>query len=302
MNRKGVLYIFSGVVICIVLATVYFFARMPERVAPLPTGENKRVVVFKDVKYSGEKKGVVDWELRAKTARKFIDKPTVEMENIEGTYKPNPENSVSFKGDRGQMDTEAEVGFVENVEVFYRKDYVLKTPRLDFDFRKSLVTSSSPVDLQGKKMGLMGVGLVADTKEQVITVKSDVRGSVETEKGKFRFASDRFSYAIKSNTYTFEGKVVVKGRDMNMLCDRVSVLGRGDDIERIDAEGKVRLLAKGSIAKSERAVYYFKDEKVILKESPSVIKDNVEMRGYQIVYNLSSGTFTVDRPQMRIDQ
>lgn len=302
MNRKGILFICSGFVACIVLLCAYFFIRMPERAAPPPTGEERRVIVFKDVKYSGEKKGVIDWELRAKTARKFIDKPTVEMEDIEGVYKPKPETSVLFKAERGQMNTEAEIGFVENVEVFYRKDYVLKTARLDFDFRKSLVTSDSPVDLQGNKMALMGVGLVADTKEQVISVKSDVRGSVETGKGKFRFSSDRFTYAIRSNTYIFDGKVIVKGQDMNMLCDKVFVLSKGDDIERIDAEGKVRLLAKGSIAKSERAVYYLKDERVILKESPIIIKDNVEMHGRQIVYNLSSGTFSVDRPQMRIEQ
>lgn len=303
MHRKSVVYIASGFVVCIVMLCAYFFFRMPERAASPPTtGENKRVVVFKDVKYSGEKKGVIDWELTARTARKFIDKPTVEMENIEGIYRPKPEESVTFKGDRGQMNTEAEVGFVENVEVFYRKDYVLKTPRLDFDFKKSLVTSDSPVDLQGKGMSLMGVGLVADTKEQVITVRSDVTGSVQTGKGKFRFSSDRFTYAIKTNTYIFDGKVVVKGQDMSMLCDKVFVLSKGDDIERIDAEGKVRLLAKGSVAKSERAVYYFKDEKVVLKESPIIIKDNVEMHGRQIVYNLASGTFSVERPKMRIVQ
>lgn len=303
MYRKSVIYICSGFVVVIVLICAYFFIRMPERTAPPPSaGENKRVIVFKDVKYSGEKKGVVDWELRAKTARKFIDKPTVEMEDVEGIYKPKPEDSVTFKGVRGQMNTEAEIGFVENVEVFYRNDYVLKTPRLDFDFQKSLVTSDSPVDLQGKRMSLTGMGLVADTKEQIISVKSDVTGTVETGKGKFKFSSDKFMYLVKTNTYIFDGKVIVKGQDMNMLCDKVFVLSKGDDIERIDAQGKVRLLAKGSIAKSERAVYYFKDEKVILKESPVVIKDNVEMHGQQIVYNLTSGTFSVDRPKMRIEQ
>lgn len=303
MHRKSVVYICSGFVVCIIAVCVYFFARMPER-TPLPpsAGEDKRVIVFKDVKYSGEKKGVIDWELRAKTARKFIDKPTVEMEEIDGIYKPKPDDSVTFKGDRGQMNTEAETGFVENVQVFYKKDYVLKTPRLDFDFKKSLVTSDSPVDLQGKRMSLMGQGLVGDTKEQVISVKSDVSGSVETGKGKFKFSSDRFTYIIKSNTYIFDGKVVVKGQDMSMFCDKVFIRSKGDDIERIDAEGKVKLLAKGSIAKSERAVYYFKDERVILKESPTVIKDNVEMHGQQIVYSLTSGTFSVDRPKMRIEQ
>jgi LPS export ABC transporter protein LptC/lipopolysaccharide transport protein LptA len=303
MHRKSVVYTCSAFVFCIVAVCIYFFARMPERVAPPPTtGENKRVVVFKDVKYSGEKKGVVDWELRAKTARKFIDKPTIEMEDIDGVYKPKPDDSVIFKANRGQMNTEAEIGFVENVQVFYQKDYVLKTARLDFNFQKNLVTSDSPVDLQGKRMSLLGVGLTADTKEQIISVKSDVTGFVEAGKRKFKFSSDRFTYVIKSKTYIFDGRVVVKGQDMSMLCDKVVVLSKGDDVERIDAEGKVRLLAKGSVAKSERAVYYFKDEKVILKESPTVIKDNVEMHGQQIVYNLTSGTFSVDKPQMRIEQ
>jgi lipopolysaccharide transport protein LptA len=89
---------------------------------------------------------------------------------------------------------------------------------------------------------------------------------------------------------------------MNMLCDTVSITSKGDTVDKIDARGKVRLTSKGTLAKSERAVYSFKDDKVTLEDSPSIIRDKVEMQGQVIVYSLSTGKFSAEGPKVRIER
>lgn len=303
MNRRSaVVYTAYAFIAGIVLLSVYFFLNKPERSVSTPPEEGKKVIVFKDVKYSGEKKGVVDWEIRAKLARKYIDRPVVEMENIEGQYKPRVDTTVFFKGLKGEMDTEKEIGSIQNVEVFYKGEYEIKSSTMDFDFKKSTASTKAPVDMKGKKFTMMGVGLHADTREQVVTLEKDVTGTIVGEKGKYKFSSDRFTYLLKNNTYIFEGRVVLKGDDMNLVCDKITVLSDGDQIDKVDAVGNVKVLSKGTIAKSERAVYYLKEEKVVLRESPKITRDNVEMQGETIVYNLATEKFSVEKPKMRIEQ
>ncbi len=76
--------------------------------------------------------------------RKYIDTTMVEMEGIEGAYKPKPDTIVTFTGAKGQMDTAKEVGSVQAVEVYYKGEYVIKSPSMDFDFKKSLACTRRP--------------------------------------------------------------------------------------------------------------------------------------------------------------
>ena len=159
MNRRAaVVYIASAFIIAIVILSGWFFFNKPTGVASRRADEGKKVIIFKDIKYSGEKKGVVDWEIRAKLMRKYIDTTVVEMEGIQGQYKPKPDTVVVFTGASGKMDTAKEVGSVQQVEVFYKGEYVIKSPSMDFDFKKSLAFTSAPVELEGKKFTMVGRG------------------------------------------------------------------------------------------------------------------------------------------------
>ena len=303
MNRRSLAgYIASGFAVGILLYSAYFFVKRPERPTAHVIEEEKKVIVFRDVKYSGEKKGAMDWELRAKIARKFIDKPFVELEDIDGSYRPRPDTVVLFKGTKGELNTEAEKGKLDDVEIVYKDEYTVKSKSMDFDFKNSTVSTQNVVDLKGKKLTLQGLGMVADTDKQVVHIEKDVHGTVETETRRFNFSSDAFSYDVKQNIYTFEGSVVVKGEDMTLFCDRIDVTSTGDAVDKLDARGKVILNSKGTLAKSGRAVYYLKDDKVTLEDSPRVTKDKVDMEGQKIVYSLSSGKISVEGPKMRIQR
>jgi lipopolysaccharide transport protein LptA len=226
----------------------------------------------------------------------------VELEEIEGSYSPKPDTVVLFRGAKGELNTEAEVGKLDDVEIVYKDEYTVRSKSMDFDFKNSRVWTRSAVDLKGKRLSLLGLGMVADTREQVIRIEKDVHGSVKTETRQFNFSSDRFTYKVKEDLYIFDGNVAVKGDDMNMLCDTVSITSTGDTVDKIDARGKVRLTSKGTLAKSGRAVYYFKDDRVTLEDSPTIIRDKVEMQGKVIFYNLSTEKFSVEGPKLRIER
>ena len=337
-SRTTIIYIASGFVAASLVFAGYFFLKKPEKIAPPPIEEAKSAIVFKDVKYSGEKKGIIDWEIRGKTGKKYIDKPIVEMEQIEGEYKPKAGTFVRFKGSKGSLDTEKETGTVEDVRIVHNDEYTLTTKYLDFDFQKGLTVTKAPVTIEGSRLTLMGVGLTANTKNETITIERNMTGSVKTKKGKYRFAADTFIYHMKENRYLLDGNAMMSGEDMEVTCSRLSIYTDGEDIEKIDARskvsgfidtkkgkyrfagdtliyyrksnqfvldgnammsgedmkvtcaklyvytdgediqkidarGKVRLSSKGSVAKSEQAVYYFKDNKNVSTEPSKTGKD-----------------------------
>lgn len=301
-KRKIIVGLALGFIIAIALLSLYFFSHKPGR--PQTKYKKPSVIgqVSGNIKFASESKGVINWEIRARVA-KNLDKPKVELEGVEGEYHPRPGDTVFFKGTRGELDRDSGIGMVENVEMLYKNEYKMTTSTMNFDMNKSTVTTAAPVRFEGKKFTIMGVGLHGDIKEQVVELERDVNGTIERDKGKFRFSSDHFTYLVKENTYIFEGQVMVKGQDLNLLCDKVFVRSTKDNsLERIDALGRVKILSKGAIAKSEQAVYYFKEEKVMLSKSPKITRDNVEMEGELVTYDLSTGKFLIEKPKMIIEQ
>lgn len=301
-NRQVTVYIALGFIISTLLLAFYFFVKKPAKTLITKSVDEKRVIIFKDVKYSGEKRGLVDWEIKTSIARKFMDKPIVDMEDIDGQYKPKPDVTVYFKGKKGVINTDEEKGTVEQVSIDYKKEYILQSSYMDFDFKNGITTTKAPIDIKGSKLTLKGTGLIAKTAEETVRIQKDIKGFVETERGRFRFEADSFLYILKENQYILDGRVIMKGETLNMFCNKLSIKSRESELERVEATGKVRLISQGTIAKGEKAVYYFKDDVITLTESPRIVRDNVEMEGNSITYNLKKGKFSIDKPKMRIER
>jgi LPS export ABC transporter protein LptC/lipopolysaccharide transport protein LptA len=299
-NRKIVIYIFVGCIILSLAFALYFFVRKPDKIIPSVVDEEKKVIVFKEVKYSGEKKGVVDWEIKAKIARKYIDKPLIELETLTGQYKPKDGVVVQFQGTKGSMDTDKESGSVENVDVLYKNEYTLKSAYMDFDFKNGTTTTKAPVNITGSKLTMRGIGLTANTRQETVKLENDVSGVMETGKTRYKFKADTLIYHFKDDLYILQGKVVFNGEDMNLLCGKLFIYVSGQDLERVEAYDKVNIISKGTIAKSEKAVYHFKEGKIVFTNSPRVLKDNVEMKGESIEYDTGNRNISVNQPKIRL--
>ncbi len=301
-NRKIIIYFSFGFILASLIVAFYFFLSRPEKQAVPVAKDTKTAIVFKDVKYTGEKRGVVDWELTAKIARKYLDKPLIELENLKGLYKPKPDVSIEFTGTKGSMDTDKESGHVENVEVFYKGEYALKSPHMDFDFKQGVTTTKDVVDIRGEKIDMKGVGLLANTNEETLKILSDVAGTITTDKGRYNFQSDSLLYYFQVSTYVLEGKVMMTGKDLHLVCDIVHIYSIDNEVDRIEADGNVRVATKGTVAKSEKAVYHFKEGRIVFTQSPRVIKDNMEMKGVSVTYTTNDGKLFVEQPKIRVEK
>ncbi len=298
-NRKIILYIFTGCIILSLAFALYFFIRKPDKITPPVTDEEKKVIVFKEVKYSGEKKGVIDWEIKAKVARKYIDKPLIELETLTGQYKPKEGVLVQFKGTKGSMDTDKESGSIENVDVLYKNDYTLKSAYMDFDFKNGTANTKKPVNITGSKLTMRGVGLTANTHQETVRLEHDVSGVMETGKTKYNFQADTLIYHFKDDLYILEGKVIFKGEEMSLLCGKLLIYSSGQDLERVEAYDKVNVISKGTVAKSEKAVYHFNEGKMMSPKTPTSLKDNVEIKNKSVVYTTGEKKTPVNNPKIR---
>lgn len=301
-TRKIIIYVAFVCIGASLLLALYYFISKPERQAVPVTDDNKKAIVFKNVKYTGERRGVVDWELTARVARKYIDRPLIELDDLKGLYKPKPDVTIEFTGSKGSMDTDKEAGRVDNVEVFYKGEYTLKSPYMDFDFKNGITTTQGPVDIKGEKIDMQGLGLLANTAEETVKLLSDVKGIITTEKAKYRFQSDSLLYYFQVSTYILEGKVIMKGEDLHLVSDLVHIYSTENEVDRIEADGNVRVISKGTVAKSEKAVYHFKEGKIVFTQSPRVFKDNVEMKGERVIYTTNDGKLSVERPKIRMEK
>ncbi len=45
---------------------------------------------------------------------------------------------------------------MDNVQVFYKGEYTLKSPYMEFDFKQGLTTTKDVVDIKGKKIDMKG--------------------------------------------------------------------------------------------------------------------------------------------------
>ncbi len=301
-NRKIIIFVSFGFIAASLLLAFYYFISKPER-QPVPVAEDSnKAIVFKNVKYTGERRGVVDWELTAKVARKYIDKPLIELEDLKGLYKPKPDVSIEFTGTKGSMDTENESGKVDNVQVFYKGEYTLKSSYMDFDFKNGITATKDAVDIKGEKIDMRGIGLLANTNEETLRLLSEVGGIIATEKAKYHFQSDTLLYYFQKATYVLEGMVILKGEDLNMVCDLVHIYSTDNEVDRIEADGNVRVISRGTVAKSEKAVYHFKEGRIVFTQSPRVFKDNVEMKGERVIYTTTDGKLSVERPKIRMER
>lgn len=267
-KRKVIIYVLSAFITASLALALYFFIRKPESIAPPVVNDVKKVIVFKDVRYSGEKKGNIDWEIEAKVARKYLDKPLIELEDLTGQYKPKESVLVVFKGIKGAMDTDRETGSIENVVVEYKSDYILKSNHVDFDFKQGLATTPLPVDISGKKVDMKGTGFTANTREETVKLEKDVSGFIIMGKARYRFEAGTLTYHFKKGLYELVGSVVFKGEDLDLSSDRMSVFTTDEELEMVEAVGRVRVASRSNVAKSEKAVYHFREGRVVSMNTP----------------------------------
>lgn len=125
-------------------------------------------------------------------------------------------------------------------------------------------------------------------------------------------ASDRMEVMQKERMILFEGHVTIQQDDLSVTAQRMRIYGvaggkeKGKEkdkdsqsammekIDRIEAEGNVRISQRDKLATSEKAVWYHQERKIVLMGSPSVAQGKDKVQGRLITMYIDQGKSVVE--------
>jgi lipopolysaccharide export system protein LptA len=123
-------------------------------------------------------------------------------------------------------------------------------------------------------------------------------------------ASDRMEVKQTERTILFEGHVVIQQEDLTITGKRMVVHAAGGNkgqekgkepdtsmmqqIDRIEIEGDVRISQREKIATSDKAVYYHREQKIVLIGNPLVSQGEDRVQGRLITLYLADGRSVVE--------
>ena len=111
--------------------------------------------------------------------------------------------------------------------------------------------------------------------------------------------SNELSADNKGKVATFTGKVVAKQGDVTIYCERMTIYYGAvqGDVDKIEADGNVRIVQSNRIGQSAHAVYESKEGKITLTGgSPRVTQGSDTVSGKVISYYIDD-----DRSEVRGD-
>lgn len=116
--------------------------------------------------------------------------------------------------------------------------------------------------------------------------------------------ADRMEAKQDERTITFEGHVLVQQDDLTLTGNKLKVaalagempgnVAATDKIDYIEVEGNVKVTQKDRMATAEKAIYYQKEQKIVLHGSPVVTRGQDRIEGNLITIFLKQGKSVVE--------
>jgi len=96
--------------------------------------------------------------------------------------------------------------------------------------------------------------------------------------------SDRLDADDNARIMMFIGNAVAKQGDATIYADRLTVryAAQGGDVDRVVAEGNVRIVQGERVAISRRADFFRDQERILLTGEPQVTEKGSTLKGHQI--------------------
>ncbi len=161
----------------------------------------------------------------------------------------------------------------------------------------------------GNKMKYRGVWQYAHVMAFMISLLFFTSPSFALEKDSKNAAvptvitSESLTADNKAKTALFTGSVVAKKGDMTLYADKMLVYyvdtGSGSNIDRIDAEGNVKLIRGDRVVTSGKVVYYAgPQERAIFTESPRAAEGKNVVTGTKMTYYMQEDRSVVENSKV----
>ena len=104
-----------------------------------------------------------------------------------------------------------------------------------------------------------------------------------------RITSDRLSADDTARQMTFLGHVVARKGDVTIYADDLTVFYQqgSREVERVEAEGDVRVVQNNRVATGQKGIYYRQQGRIVLTGSPAIHQGENSIKGDAITVFLN---------------
>ena len=111
-------------------------------------------------------------------------------------------------------------------------------------------------------------------------------GEFKGERGPVRITSQQLEADYQAQIITFINDVVARQKEFTLYADRLLLFigGEMEEIEKIVAQGNVRMVQENREATCREATYYHRDGTLVLRGEPVVREGDNWVSGKRIIY------------------
>ncbi len=240
-------------------------------------------------------KGKKSWDLAGKSADIFNE--VVKLKEVVGNHYAEKDN-INLTADNGDFNKASGVVHLENnVVITTSSGARLTTNSLDWDRKQQIVSTLDKISLQRSDMNLTGEGAKGQTALKQMELEKNVRLDIEPldkQKGKKQkiviICDGPLEVDYEKNIAIFNNNVKVETSDLIMYSDKMQVyfipkkdetnkdeankdqgsIAMSSSIDKIIAQGNVRILRGENTSFSQEATYTALDKRIVLTGRPQI--------------------------------
>ena len=128
------------------------------------------------IRFVEEKHGEKTWELEAKLIQQYQDQNMMVLEDVKVTFYTQEGRSFILSGNKGKVYQDSKnMELVGDVLLTSSDGYRLKTHSISYHHLERKVTTSDPVEVEGKEFQLVGRGMQVDMEARTIRILNQVK-------------------------------------------------------------------------------------------------------------------------------
>lgn len=203
-------------------------------------------------------------------------KDLVVQEKVKGTAHTS-QGKVKFEAKKALINkAEGSLEMDKDVKINTETGLSLETNTLKWRQKESLITTEDKVKItKDKKVEIKGEGLKADIglKEAQIDKKVEVRVLDENRGFVMITCEGPLEISYGEGKAVFNREVKVSQRDSELYSDKATLYFdvKNKTLEKIVAEGNVRIVRGRDTSYSQKATYFADTKKIVLEGSPRLV-------------------------------
>ncbi|SMC83599.1 lipopolysaccharide export system protein LptC [Desulfocicer vacuolatum DSM 3385] len=179
-GRNRLLFILAIAMGCVVAAlfSIYFVNRITskEPVAKNITIDSKTLVALGAMRQTSTRNGIKEWTLDAESARILKEKNLAVLEDVSVFFFLTNGEKIHLTSRSGTIDTKQHDISLSDTVVVRHLDQILETDRLQYEKKRHIIYSITPVTITTPRAKLTADRLTMDLNENVVQLKGNFEG------------------------------------------------------------------------------------------------------------------------------